>query len=86
MTIIFPVIIALVLLTVGNSVFKRYNMGLARNSLGQQMRRYIIGAVQAVLPMALGLDGVWISIVVAEIMAVVFSAIFLIAKRKKYHY
>jgi len=38
------------------------------------------------LPMALGLDGVWISIVVAEIMAVVFSAIFLIAKRKKYHY
>ena len=53
MTIIFPVIIALVLLTVGDSVFKRYNMGLARNSLGQQMRRYIIGAVQAVLPMAL---------------------------------
>lgn len=38
------------------------------------------------LPMALGLDGVWISIVVAEIMTVVFSAIFLIAKRKKYHY
>lgn len=38
------------------------------------------------LPMALGLDGVWISIVVAEFMAVVFSAIFLIAKRKKYHY
>lgn len=53
MTIIFPVIIALILLTVGDSVFKRYNMGLARNSLGQQMRRYIIGAVQAVLPMAL---------------------------------
>ena len=53
MTIIFPVIIALVLLTVGDSVFKRYNMGLARNSLGQQMRRYIIGALQSVLPMAL---------------------------------
>lgn len=34
------------------------------------------------LPMALGLDGVWISIVVAEFMAVIFSAIFLIAKRK----
>ena len=38
------------------------------------------------LPMIWELDGVWISIVVAEVMAVVFSVIFLIAKRKKYHY
>ena len=38
------------------------------------------------LPMIWKLDGVWISIVVAEVMAVVLSAIFLIAKRKKYHY
>ena len=38
------------------------------------------------LPMVWELDGVWISIVVAEVMAVVFSVIFLAAKRKKYHY
>ena len=38
------------------------------------------------LPMVWELDGVWISIVVAEVMAVVLSVIFLIAKRKKYHY
>ena len=38
------------------------------------------------LPMIWELDGVWISIVVAEVMAVVFSVIFLAAKRKKYHY
>ena len=38
------------------------------------------------LPMIWKLDGVWISIVVAEVMAVVLSAIFLAAKRKKYHY
>lgn len=38
------------------------------------------------LPILWELDGVWISIVVAEVMAVVFSAIFLVAKRKKYHY
>ena len=38
------------------------------------------------LPMVWELDGVWISIVVAEVMAVVLSMIFLIAKRKKYHY
>ena len=38
------------------------------------------------LSMIWKLDGVWISIVVAEVMAVVLSAIFLAAKRKKYHY
>lgn len=38
------------------------------------------------LPMVWELDGVWISIVVAEVMAVVFSVIFLAAKRQKYHY
>jgi len=38
------------------------------------------------LPMLWELDGVWISIVVAEVMAVVFSVIFLVARRKKYHY
>lgn len=35
------------------------------------------------LPMIFGIGGVWISIVVAEVMAVVFSAGFLIAKRQK---
>ena len=43
-------------------------------------------AAVLLLPMAWKLDGVWISIVVAEVMAVVLSVIFLIAKRKKYHY
>lgn len=38
------------------------------------------------LPMLWELDGVWISIVVAEVMAVMFSVIFFVAKRKKYHY
>ena len=38
------------------------------------------------LPMVWELDGVWISIIVAEVMAVVLSVIFLIAKREKYHY
>lgn len=38
------------------------------------------------LPMLWGIDGVWISIIVAEVMAVVLSTIFLVAKQKKYHY
>lgn len=39
-----------------------------------------------ILPLIWEINGVWWSIVVAEFMAVVFSAIFLIAKRKKYNY
>lgn len=50
--------------------------------------RTLVFQVAAVLllPLLLDIDGVWLSIVVAEIMAVIFSVIFLIAKRKKYHY
>lgn len=43
-------------------------------------------AAVIILPLLWGIDGVWISIVVAEFMAVVLGAVFLIAKRKKYHY
>lgn len=39
-----------------------------------------------ILPLIWEIDGVWVSIVVAELMAVIFSVIFLIAKRNKYHY
>ena len=44
-----------------------------------------IGAV-LLLPLIFDINGVWISIIIAEMMAVVFSAIFLVLKRKKYHY
>lgn len=39
-----------------------------------------------ILPLIWGINGVWISIVAAELMSVVVSVIFLIAKRNKYHY
>lgn len=38
------------------------------------------------LPLIWGIDGVWISIVVAEAFAFIVSVAFLITKRKKYHY
>ncbi len=43
-------------------------------------------ATVLLLPLVWGIDGVWMSIIVAEVMAVALSAIFMIAKRKKYHY
>ncbi len=44
-----------------------------------------VGAV-ILLPLIFDINGVWISIIVAELMAVVFSVLFLILKRNKYHY
>ena len=33
-----------------------------------------------------GINGVWLSIVIADLLAVIVTTVFLIAKRKKYHY
>ena len=38
------------------------------------------------LPLILEIDGIWYSVVAAEGMAVVISAVFLVKKRRKYHY
>lgn len=43
-------------------------------------------AAVLILPGIWGIDGIWWSIVVAEGMAVVFSTVFLLCKRRKYHY
>lgn len=39
-----------------------------------------------ILPMLLGIDGIWMAITVAEVCACLISAIFLFAKKNKYHY
>lgn len=38
------------------------------------------------MPVIWGIDGIWGSIVVAECMAVILGAVFLVVKQKKYHY
>ena len=43
-------------------------------------------AAVLILPIIWGISGIWWSIVVAEGMAVVFCTLFLLLKRKKYHY
>lgn len=51
------------------------------------LRTFIFQAVAIMtLPVVLGIDGVWISIVAAEFMSVVLGAVFLVVKRKRYHY
>lgn len=43
-------------------------------------------AAVVLLPLIWGIDGVWISIVVAEVMAVMLGILFLILKQKKFQY
>lgn len=69
-----------------SSFFTALNDGLTSALIS--FLRTLVFQVSAViiLPKIWGIDGVWFSIVAAEIMAVIFSVIFLVAKRKKYHY
>lgn len=70
----------------GSGFFTALNDGVTSAIIS--FLRTVVFQVAAVilLPMIWGIDGVWISIVVAEFMAVTFSVLFLITKRKKYGY
>ena len=70
----------------GSGFFTALNDGLT-SALISFLRTLVfqVGAV-LLLPAMFALDGIWYSIVVAEVMAVAVSAVFLVAKRKKYRY
>ena len=70
----------------GSGFFTALNDGLT-SALISFLRTLVFeaGAV-LLLPLIFGIDGIWLSIVVAEVMAVVFTAIFFITKQKKYQY
>ena len=70
----------------GSSFFTALNDGLISALIS--FLRTLLFQVAAVLifPSILGIDGIWISIVAAELMAAVVTSLFLVTKRKKYHY
>jgi Na+-driven multidrug efflux pump len=70
----------------GSGFFTALNDGLT-SALISFLRSLVfqIGAV-LLLPVVWEIDGVWISVVVADLMAMVLSFIFMAVKRKKYHY
>ena len=66
--------------------FTALNDGLT-SALNSFLRTLVFQiAAVLLLPLIWEINGVWISIVVAEVMAVAISAVFLVVKRKKYHY
>lgn len=70
----------------GSSFFTALNDGLTSAAIS--FLRTLVFQVAAVLllPTIWDIDGIWMSIVVAEFMAVVLTAALLAIKRRKYHY
>ncbi|MBE6601407.1 MAG: MATE family efflux transporter [Ruminococcaceae bacterium] len=70
----------------GSGFFTALNNGLVSAVIS--FLRTLVFQIAAVflLPLILGTDGIWLSVVVAELMAAVVSVIFLVALRKKYRY
>ena len=70
----------------GSSFFTALGNGLISALIS--FLRTLVFQMAAVLifPLIWGIDGVWISIVAAELMAAAVSILFIIGKRSKYHY
>lgn len=69
-----------------SSFFTALNDGIT-SAIMSFMRTLVFQvAAVIVLPLFMQLDGIWLSVVLAEVLAVAMSSIFLIAYRKKYKY
>ncbi len=70
----------------GSAFFTALNDGLTSALIS--FLRTLVFQVAAVLlfPLIWGIDGIWLSIVAAEVMAAVVTAAFLLGKRKKFRY
>lgn len=70
----------------GSGFFTALNDGITSAIISFLRTLVFQVAAILILPGIFGVSGIWISIIVAEFMAVLFSALFLILKRNKYHY
>lgn len=70
----------------GSSFFTALNDGPVSAAIS--FLRTLVFQIAAVLlfPLIWDVDGIWVSIVAAEVMAVAVTVVFLITKRTKYHY
>lgn len=70
----------------GSSFFTALNDGLT-SALISFLRTLVFQILAVILfPLIWGIDGIWVSIVMAEVMAVVVTLIFLKTKQKKFNY
>lgn len=70
----------------GSSFFTALNNGVI-SAIISFVRTLVFQVIAVmVLPMLLGIDGIWVSVDIAEIMAIIMTISFIAAFRKKYHY
>lgn len=70
----------------GSSFFTALNDGLT-SALISFLRTFVFQCISVVLlPIAFGADGIWLSVVIAELLSTIITMIFFATKRKKYHY
>lgn len=70
----------------GSSFFTALNDGLV-SALISFLRTLLFQVVAVLLlPIWLGLDGIWFAVVVAEVLALMVTGYFIVTKRKKYKY
>ncbi len=70
----------------GSSFFTALNNGLI-SALISFLRTLVFQcAAVIILPLIFGIDGIWISIVAAEVISVAVTVVFIVLKKTKYHY
>ena len=72
--------------TFGSAFFTALNNGLISAIIS--FARTLVFQIAAVMlmPMWMGIDGIWLSVVAAELLSVAVTAAFIIANRKRYGY
>lgn len=70
----------------GSSFFTALGNGLISALISFLRTLLFQTAAVLIFPLIWGIDGIWISIAAAELMAAAVTALFLIRKRSKYHY
>ena len=70
----------------GSAFFTALNDGLTSAIISFMRSMVFQIAAVIIFPLLWGIDGIWFSIIAAEVMAVIVSVIFIITKRKKYNY
>lgn len=70
----------------GSSFFTALNNGLVSAIISFLRTLVFQTAAVMLLPLIWGIDGIWISIVIAELMAFTVTFIFILAKKKYYNY
>ena len=70
----------------GSGFFTALNDGLTSALISFLRTLVFQTAMVIILPSIWEIDGIWLSIVAAEVMSVMITVIFLVVKRKKYHY